>query len=113
MKSSIRSPSPIAARACAAKEAASSASPRSSARYARKTAIVAGTFASLLVNVPATIAVFRAYLAELRGDAEDAASFAAQALAAIGEGERMLDFITQGHLAIAEWLGGRLAESEQ
>ena len=73
----------------------------------------AGRAASLLVNVPATIAVFRAYLAELRGDAEGAASFAAQALAAIGEGERMLDFITQGHLAIAEWLGGRLAESEQ
>ena len=73
----------------------------------------AGQAASLLVNVPATIAVFRAYLAELRGDAEGAASFAAQALAAIGEGERMLDFITQGHLAIAEWLGGRLTESEQ
>ncbi|HEX3307710.1 MAG TPA: LuxR C-terminal-related transcriptional regulator, partial [Streptosporangiaceae bacterium] len=73
----------------------------------------AGRAASLLVNVPATIAVFRAYLAELRGDAEGAASFAAQALAEIGEGERMLDFITQGHLAIAEWLGGRLAESEQ
>jgi LuxR family maltose regulon positive regulatory protein len=73
----------------------------------------AGRAASLLVNVPATIAVFRAYLAELRGDAEGAASLASQALAAIGEGERMLDFITQGHLAIAEWLGGRLAESEQ
>jgi LuxR family maltose regulon positive regulatory protein len=68
----------------------------------------AGQAASLLVNVPATIAVFRAYLAELRGDAEGAASFAAQALAAIDGGERMLDFITQGHLAIAEWLGGRL-----
>src|SRR6266568_2410375 len=73
----------------------------------------AGRAASLLVNVPATIAVFRAYLAELHGDAEGAASFAAQALAEIGDGERMLDFITQGHLAIAEWLGGRLAESEQ
>ena len=73
----------------------------------------AGRAASLLVNVPATIAVFRAYLAELRGDAEGAASLAARALAAIGEDERMLDFITQGHLAIAEWLGGRLAESEQ
>ncbi len=72
----------------------------------------AGQAASLLVNVPATIAVFRAYLAELRGDAEGAASFASRALAEIGEGERMLDFITQGHLAIAEWLRGRLAESE-
>jgi LuxR family maltose regulon positive regulatory protein len=72
----------------------------------------AGQAASLLVNVPATIAVFRAYLAELRGDAEGAASFASRALAEIGDGERMLDFITQGHLAIAEWLGGRLTEAE-
>src|SRR6266581_552583 len=44
----------------------------------------AGRAASLLVNVPATIAAFRAYLAELPGDAEAAASFAAQALAEIG-----------------------------
>src|SRR5229473_1065116 len=72
----------------------------------------AGRAASLLVNIPATIAVFRAYLAELRGDAEGAASFASRALAEIGDGERMLDFITQGHLAIAEWLGGRLTEAE-
>ena len=36
----------------------------------------AGRAASLLVNVPATIALYRAYLAELRGDAEGAASFA-------------------------------------
>ena len=73
----------------------------------------AGQAASLLVNVPATIAVFRAYLAESRGDAEGAAAFASRALAEIGEGERMLDFIAQGHVAIAEWLRGRLAESEQ
>jgi LuxR family maltose regulon positive regulatory protein len=72
----------------------------------------AGHAASLLVNIPATIAVFRAYLAELRGDAEGAASFASQALAEIGDGERMLDFITHGHLAIAEWLGGRLTKAE-
>jgi LuxR family maltose regulon positive regulatory protein len=73
----------------------------------------AGKTASLLVNVPATIAVFRAYLAELRGDAEGTAASAAQALAEIGEGERMLDFITQGHLAIGQWLGGRPADAER
>jgi LuxR family maltose regulon positive regulatory protein len=73
----------------------------------------AGKAASLLVNVPATIALFRAYLAELRGDAEGTAAFASRALAEAGQGERMLDFITQGHLAIAEWLRGRLAEAER
>jgi LuxR family maltose regulon positive regulatory protein len=73
----------------------------------------AGKTASLLVNVPATIAVFRAYLAELRGDAEGTAASAAQALAEIGEGEQMLDFITQGHLAIGQWLGGRPADAER
>jgi len=73
----------------------------------------AGKAASLLVNVPATIAIFRAYLAELGGDGEDAAAFASQALAEIGEGERMLDFITQGHVAVALWLRGRLAEAER
>ena len=72
----------------------------------------AGQAASLLVNIPATIAVFRAYLAELRGDAEGATSFASRALAEIGDGERMLDFMTQGHLAIANWLGGRLTQAE-
>ena len=48
-----------------------------------------GRAASMLVNVPAYIAVDRSYLAQLRGDAEGTAAFAAQALAAIGEGERV------------------------
>jgi LuxR family maltose regulon positive regulatory protein len=73
----------------------------------------AGTAASLLVNVPATTAVFRAYLAELRGDADGTAAFASRAQASIAEGERMLAFITQGHLAIAEWFRGRLVEAER
>jgi LuxR family maltose regulon positive regulatory protein len=41
----------------------------------------AGQAASMLVNIPATIAIFRAYLAEVRGDAETTAAFATQALA--------------------------------
>jgi len=73
----------------------------------------AGNAASLLVNVPATIAIFRAYLAELRGDAEGTAAFASRALAEIGEGQSMLGFITQGHLAVADWLRGRLEEAER
>ena len=73
----------------------------------------AGRAASLLVNVPATIAIFRAYLAEIRGDAAATAAFASRAKADIGaDGESMLQFIAQGHLAVADWLAGRLAEAE-
>jgi LuxR family maltose regulon positive regulatory protein len=73
----------------------------------------AGQAASVLVNVPATIAVFRAYLAELRGDAEATAGFASRAVTKTGQGERMLGFIAQGHLAVADWLGGRLLRAER
>ena len=69
--------------------------------------------ASMLVNVPAYIAIDRSYLAQLRGDAEGTAAFAAQALAVIGEGERLLDSVARWQLAIAAWLGGRLAEAER
>jgi ATP/maltotriose-dependent transcriptional regulator MalT len=72
-----------------------------------------GRAASMLVNVPAYIAVDRSYLAQLRGDAEGTAAFAAQALAVIGEGERLLDSVARWQQAIAEWLGGRLAEAER
>ena len=72
-----------------------------------------GRAASMLVNVPAYIAVDRSYLAQLRGDAEGTAAFAAQALAVIGEGERLLDSVARWQLAIAAWLGGRLAEAER
>ena len=72
-----------------------------------------GEAASLLVNVPATIAIFRAYLAELRGDAAATHALASWARAEIGEGESMLKFIAQGHLAVAEWLRGQLTEAEQ
>jgi ATP/maltotriose-dependent transcriptional regulator MalT len=71
-----------------------------------------GRAASLMANVPATIALDRAFLAALRGDAEQVSMFARRALAEIGEGERMLDIYASGHLAVAEWLGGRLLEAE-
>src|SRR5712671_1379966 len=71
-----------------------------------------GRDASLLANVPAAIALGRAALAQLRGDAESAITFGSQALADLGEGERMLESITRGYLARAELLRGRLAEAE-
>jgi LuxR family transcriptional regulator, maltose regulon positive regulatory protein len=71
-----------------------------------------GTGSSMLVNVAAHIALDRCYLAQLRGDAEATAAFAAQALAELAEGEWMLRSIAQGLLAVAEWLRGHLAQSE-
>src|SRR5215216_1355561 len=72
-----------------------------------------GRAASLLVNVPAKIALDRAALAAYRGDAAQASAFARRALADIGEGEWMLEAYARGHLAMAEWLGGRLAQAER
>jgi LuxR family maltose regulon positive regulatory protein len=68
---------------------------------------------SLLANVPAAIAVQRAALAELRGDAEQTSVFARRTLAELGEGEWMLNSAARWYLAIADWLGGRLAEAER
>jgi ATP/maltotriose-dependent transcriptional regulator MalT len=72
-----------------------------------------GRAASLLVNVPAAIAQDRAFLAVVRGDAEQASAFARRALAELDEGEWVLGSIARGHLAMAEWLRGRLAEAER
>ena len=73
----------------------------------------AGRAASLLVNVPAAAALLRVYLAELRGDAEDAVAFALRARAEIAEGESMLASITRWYLGMAAWLQGRPAEAER
>ncbi len=69
--------------------------------------------ASVMANVPATIALDRAYLAELRGDAEQATTYASQALAEAGEGEWMLASHARGYLSIAEWMRGRLGEAKE
>jgi LuxR family transcriptional regulator, maltose regulon positive regulatory protein len=71
-----------------------------------------GNAASLLANVPAGIALQRAALAQLRGDADQTVVFARRALAELGEGQWMLESITSWYLAVAEWLRGRLAEAE-
>jgi LuxR family maltose regulon positive regulatory protein len=72
----------------------------------------AGRDASQLANVPAAIALGRAALAQLRGDAEGTAAFASRALAELGEGEWLLASHANGYLGVAEWLRGRLAEAE-
>ncbi len=68
---------------------------------------------SMLANVPALIAIRRGFLAQLRGDAEETAAFASRALAETKEGERLLNSTARGHLAMAEWLRGRLVEAER
>jgi LuxR family transcriptional regulator, maltose regulon positive regulatory protein len=72
-----------------------------------------GRAGSMLVNVPALIAIRRGYLAQLRGSAEDTAALAARALAECREGEWLLSSTARGFLAVAEWLRGRLAEAER
>ena len=72
-----------------------------------------GRAGSLLVNVPAMIALSRGYLAQLRGDAKGTAEFGSQALAESREDEWILRSVAQGQLAVAEWLDGRLDEAER
>jgi LuxR family maltose regulon positive regulatory protein len=71
-----------------------------------------GRAASLLANVPAAIAIARAYLAVLHGDAEGTAASAARALPALGEEEWVLHSASLWILAIAEWVRGRLEDAE-
>ena len=72
-----------------------------------------GRAASLLVNPPATLALAWGILAELRGDAEGAIEHAGRALDRVRDGEIALETITRGHVAVAEWLRGRLGDAER
>jgi hypothetical protein len=56
----------------------------------------------MLANIPAATALDRAYLSQLRGDAEATAAFASRALTEVAEGKWMLNAITQRILAVAE-----------
>jgi LuxR family transcriptional regulator, maltose regulon positive regulatory protein len=71
-----------------------------------------GRGASVFANVPATIALERAFLSEFRGDAEGSIAFASRALAELHEGEWMLESAAQERLAVADWLRGKLPEAE-
>jgi LuxR family transcriptional regulator, maltose regulon positive regulatory protein len=73
----------------------------------------AGEAASLIVNIPAGLAIARAWLAYLRGEPGTMAAFAAQARAELGEGQLLLESIYQLNLALADWLVGKLADAER
>jgi LuxR family maltose regulon positive regulatory protein len=72
-----------------------------------------GRVGSLLVNVPAMIAICRGYLAQLRGDSRGTAEFGSRALAESREDEWILRSVAHGQLAVAGWLDGRLDEAER
>src|SRR5262249_13818891 len=72
-----------------------------------------GQAASLLANVPAAITIGHAWLAYLHGDAEEMATFAAQARRRLADGEWMLESIYRLNMALADWLRGRLGEAER
>jgi LuxR family maltose regulon positive regulatory protein len=63
--------------------------------------------------VPAGITLARALLARWHGNAKQTTEFSRQALAQLGEGERMLRSLVDYYLAVADWLRGRLPEAEQ
>jgi LuxR family maltose regulon positive regulatory protein len=71
-----------------------------------------GRAASLMANLPAAIALQRAGLANLRGDAGQMRAAARRALDELGEGEWMLESLARWYLAAAEWVAGRLVEAE-
>ena len=72
-----------------------------------------GRAASLLTNVPAAIAVVRAGLARLQGDAERTSEFGQQALTNLTDADRTLRFFAEYYLAMGDWMSGRLVEAEQ
>ena len=72
-----------------------------------------GRGASRLANVPAMIALGRAFVAFLRGDGEATMTFASRALAELGDGEWLLESLATALLGSAEWLCGRLDEAER
>src|SRR5262249_30935470 len=73
----------------------------------------AGRALSVLANVPAAIAVLRAGLARMRGDAARAVACDHQALEHLGEEDRLLRTEVAWNLAAADWLRGRLGPAER
>ncbi|MEJ2557004.1 MAG: LuxR C-terminal-related transcriptional regulator [Anaerolineae bacterium] len=68
---------------------------------------------SMLANVPATIALVRAALVALRGDAQRTTELVRQAQAHLAEDERGPRISVRWNLAQADWMRGRLAEAER
>ena len=71
-----------------------------------------GRSASLMTNVAAATAVLRAEVAHLRGDAATERAFATQAAAHLTADDKVLGTLASYHLAVAEWLDGRVEEAE-
>ena len=72
-----------------------------------------GRAVSLLANVPAAIALVRAVIARMHGDAERTNACSQQALAELDEQEWMLRSLAEYYLAVARWLYGQVVEAEQ
>jgi LuxR family maltose regulon positive regulatory protein len=66
---------------------------------------------SMLANVPASIALLRAALVALRGDAQRTTELVRQAQAHLAEDERGPRISVRWNLAQADWMLGRLAEA--
>ncbi len=73
----------------------------------------AGPAASVLANVPAGIALLRAMLSRLRGDAARAADYNRQALAHLREDDWLMRSFVRWNQAVADWQDGRLGAAER
>jgi LuxR family maltose regulon positive regulatory protein len=72
-----------------------------------------GTQLSMLANVPASIALLRASLAGLRGDAEHTIELVHQAQAHLAKDEHGPHISGRWNLALADWMRGQLGEAER
>ena len=63
--------------------------------------------------MPAAIAIARADLARLRGDAERERLFARAALEQLTEHDELLGAVARYHVAFADWIAGRLVPAER
>ena len=68
---------------------------------------------SLLANVPAAVAIARADLARLRGEADRERLFAQAALQQLTEHDDLLGAVARYHVAFADWIAGRLVPAER
>ena len=74
--------------------------------------VPAGWAGSPTADMPGTVAILRADLARLRGDADRAIQLVRQVLGRLPAGERVLRFNAEWNLARAHWLNGQLGEAE-
>ena len=68
---------------------------------------------SVLANLPATLATCRADLARLRGDGQTERAHAQAALTHMRPDDALLASVARYHLAVGDWLAGRLDAAEK